>query len=236
MPDYLFCPLVPSHRVLGQESAEKVIDSCGQGITPVAGGLRRQGEDRGGIDLIGGGWKGKTPGQQFVEDHSERPDVATFVHEFPEELLGGHIGHRTDRGALTGEPGLGRTLRDPEIDDLDLPRVGEDEIGRLDVAVDNTPEVGMGEPGGNLLSQRESLSELDRAAFDFRRESLALAEGHHEEQVALRGLGDLENRADVGMIERGSCTGFPKEPLTGEALLPAKLKELEGDEAFERQI
>jgi hypothetical protein len=38
------------------------------------------------------------------------------------------------------------------------------------------------------------------------------------------------------MIERGSCTGFPKEPLTGEALLPAKLKELEGDEAFERQI
>ena len=60
-----------------------------------------------------------------------------------------HVGDGAHRG-VTRVHGLGQDSRDPEVGDLDLvPRV-EQEVRRLDVAVDDVPPVQVGESGEDL--------------------------------------------------------------------------------------
>ena len=82
--------------------------------------------------------------QQPIEQHAERIDIAAGVDVggTSAQLFRAHVRQRshqlTVRG-LNGHPldvGAGRP-RDPEVEDLRLAAVGDEHVGRLEIAVDD---------------------------------------------------------------------------------------------------
>ena len=120
-------------------------------------------------------------GEQLEEDHAERIEVAPRVDRAagPEEegqRLGRHVGERAaDRGAL----GAGRVVGEVEVEDHRLAVVREQDVGRLDVAVEDAALVRVGQAVGQARSEPEDgpderqapelaerLGELDRRRLD----------------------------------------------------------------------
>ena len=60
------------------------------------------------------------------------------------------------------------------------------------------------QPSCDLDGQVERLANGDRSAREFLRESFSLVVAHDDEELAVFGLFDPVNHADVGMIQRGS--------------------------------
>ena len=72
----------------------------------------------------------------------------------PQRLLGRHVVDRADRDAVgRGERrrvvGLHQDAQ-AEVEHLDLPVLGQEQVGRLDVAVDDSLRVRVGQPEGGL--------------------------------------------------------------------------------------
>jgi hypothetical protein len=111
--------------------------------------------------------EGLLAGQDLVEDDAEREDVGAVVDVAGLDLLGSHVVrrpqqlslHRQVRGV---EPG------DAEVGDLDLVVGGDQDVRRLDVAMDHAPRVGVVEGLGDLRhqiadeSRREGLGALQQ--------------------------------------------------------------------------
>src|SRR6185295_17961431 len=141
--------------------------------------------------------------------------------------------HRAD----AGEPGLIGQLGDAEVEELRLAVGGDDDVGGLDVAVDDPPLVGAGEAGGDLPGDLDGLAEGERTALDAVAQRLALVERHGDEQRAVLGLADLVDGAEVRMVERRGGLGLADEApllLLGSAALRGE--ELQGDEPVEPQV
>ena len=89
------------------------------------------------------------PGEQFVQDAAERPDVAAPIHGPATSLLGAHVGRgphhfpqvRQEPGTGRGRCGLAAGLglsRETEIKNLDDAVGREPDVGRLQVAMHQT--------------------------------------------------------------------------------------------------
>ena len=77
---------------------------------------------------------------------------------------------------------------------------------------------------------------LERSGSDKLLERLALQQLHRHERLALE-LTNVVNRADVGVVERGSRLGFAAEALQSLLIVRQSLgQELEGDEAIEARV
>src|SRR5882724_679728 len=87
-----------------------------------------------------------------------------------------------------------------EIQYLGLSTPGDENIGRLEIAMDDSTLMGGVEGVGNLNGDVKNLSARQRLARDDVLESQAFQELHRNEGVAF-GFVDLVNGADVGMIE-----------------------------------
>ena len=98
-------------------------------------------------------------GQQLVEDDAQAEDVRAAIDPVPlaPGLLGAHVGRRP------GEPGsLAEVLvlqRQPEVGHERLARGVEQDVGRLDVAVDQAPGVGVVQGLGDRRHQLGRLPE-----------------------------------------------------------------------------
>src|ERR1700693_6512740 len=103
---------------------------------------------------------------------------------------------------------LGQT----EIQDVRVASFGYNDVGRLDVAVDDAFRVGDIERVCNFYGEVEEGFCFNRAAADALFQRHAVQEFHGDERVP-GVFADVINRADVGMIERRG--GFS---LTLEAL------------------
>ena len=197
-------------------------------------GLLENGPDHLGFGLAG---KRVAAGHHLVEHHPQRPDVHARAGVLAVELLGGHVGRGAHRHAGAGDAGLIDELGDAEVDQLHPPVRGHDDVGRLDVAMDDPPLVGTGQAGGDLFGDRDRLGDRQRSARDPVAQRLPLAESHDDEQGAVDGLVDLMDRADVRMIERRCGLGLADEAplgfLGGAALMG---QELERHRPVELQI
>ena len=96
--------------------------------------------------------KGRLAGRHLVHHDAEREEVRARVQLFSPHLLGGHVGNRADGRSRAGQAfvearggrhlraGIGLTfgqLGEAEIQDLGVAAGGDEEIRRLDVAMDD---------------------------------------------------------------------------------------------------
>ncbi len=176
--------------------------------------------DAPGDDRLGRGpgeWR--FAGHHLVEHAAERVDVGAAVEVgLAAGLLGTHVGRGAD-----GEPGLGERAGilggpgDAEVGHQRVPLVDQD-VGRLDVAVDDPPLVGIGQRLGHLAGEADRL--VDRQlplALEAGRERLALDHRHHVVEDAALGA-RIVHRQDVGVAEPRRDLDLAQEPLGAEGL------------------
>ena len=89
--------------------------------------------------LAGGAAEGQLAGDQLVQDHAEREDVAARVVAHPEHLLGGDVGVRAHRlrDDLGHQVGELVVPRESEVDEHRLAALAKQDVGRRDVQVDD---------------------------------------------------------------------------------------------------
>ena len=87
--------------------------------------------------------------EHLVEDGAEREDVGPRIHRPPFRLLGRHVGGRAHDNARLGrdrgDRGFGRRqldqFRETEVEHLGAAVARDDDVGRLDVAMDDAVRV-----------------------------------------------------------------------------------------------
>jgi hypothetical protein len=94
--------------------------------------------------------------------------------------------------------------RHAEIQDLHDAAFGDDDVGGLDVSVNDAPRMGRGEASGDLAGDIGGLLDRERAGRDPIAEELALVIGHADERLAFVGFLEAVDGADVGMVQRRS--------------------------------
>jgi len=118
-------------------------------------------------------------------------------------------------------------LGEPEIQDLRIAPRRDEDVRRLDVAVDEAVGVRRVECVGDLRRPGDELVRRDRSAVDPLLERRSFEELHHDERPALV-IADVEDAADVRVAERRRGPGFTLETLARLALLQVLLgQELE---------
>ena len=100
--------------------------------------------------------EGRAAGHQLIEDDAEGEEVGPAVDRAAPELLRRHEAGRADHLVGLGQVGAGKP-RHPEVGDLHLPALAEQDIGRLDVAVHDPAAVGIVETGGDLQADADRL-------------------------------------------------------------------------------
>ena len=123
-----------------------------------------------------------------------------------------------------------------EVQDLCLSALGNEDIGRLDVAMHDPARV-RGVQGIRDLDRKiQQLIELDGRAFDAVLERLAVQELHGDEGLMVL-LPDLINRADVGVIQRRGRLCFTPEAFQGLMVLGKAFgQEFQGDKSVESRV
>ena len=160
--------------------------------------------------------------------HPEREDVAPPVELVAHGLLGRHVGRRAEQGAGLGQVGVGE-LRDPEVGDLDPVFLVQDQVLRLDVAVDDALAVGVVDRRGDLAGQADDLLRLEPVAgFDEGGHGLAVHELHGQVGDALL-FADVEEGDDVRVGEGAGDPGLVVEAVDEGPVLRALSRRVEPD-------
>ena len=106
------------------------------------------------------GDKGLVAGQHFVRQHGKRILVGHATHRLALDLFGRHIvGRPDDQTGLRELIGRG-DLGDAEVGDLGHSGFVDDDVGGLDIAMDDSPMVRVIERGGGLAEEAEEAGRL----------------------------------------------------------------------------
>ena len=116
------------------------------------------------------------------------------------------------------------------------PRAGDEDVGGLEVAVDDPLRVRRLERVRDLDAELEQLADLERPPADPLGQRLALEQLHRDEVAALV-LVDRVHRADAGVVERRGGLRLPLEALErGGVLRQLCRQELERDVPAELRV
>ena len=180
------------------------------------------------------------PRQHLKQEDRERPDIRPLIEVKPPNLLGRHERERSHPRAHARDLRTPRKLGKPEIDDLHLAVGSDDDVCRLDVAVDDPVIVRFGKPAADPYHDIKRFGDGERPARDLRIQVLSAVERHADEEEPLGRFADLVDRADVRVVKRGRrlsllqeallCGGVPHkighekfqgdDPLQGHVLRP----------------
>jgi hypothetical protein len=135
-------------------------------------------------------------------------NVAHGAEHHPRRGAGGRpCGHRLV-GGLGGVQDPGET----EVQDLGAAFAGDENIVRLQIAMDDVAFVRRGQATRDLRAELDGLAQRKGAAFERGPERLSLEQlGYHELQGALHA--DVVDREDVGVIEGRCRASFLSESL-----------------------
>ncbi len=125
--------------------------------------------------------------EHLVQHNTERPNVGHRVRRRTGELLWSHVGDCPQRRPGARDSCLAEVnqFRDAEIDDFGEPVLGEHQVRRLDVAVDNPRGMRLGEPLSHLHGYVKRLMDGQRTSLDALLQRLAVIKGHHDEHLAV---------------------------------------------------
>ena len=121
------------------------------------GPARRQGAGR-----VNGGDR-RTTGQHLVQHGAKRPHIAPCRGGLTREPLRGGVAERADHLGRSGQ-GIRRAVerRNPEVDEVERPVIVDQDVRRLDVAVDDSLVMGGRQRVGDDRRDRDSLAGRQR--------------------------------------------------------------------------
>jgi hypothetical protein len=189
----------------------------------------------------------------LVEGDSEAELIGARIVDLAAEVLRGHVAQRThqrsgggqvrrrrgfvevDRVVAGGTRVVGGDRGDPEVDDLhpDVATAAarDDDVVRLEVAVDDAGVVGGLEPAPRLHEQGDGVGPAGRCIGDPPGERDAVEELHRHVELAPV-LADIVDLDHVRVGDPGHHLGLLPEPLALR-VRPAQVEELDGDLAIE---
>ena len=154
---------------------------------------------------------GKLPGEELEEDDAQRVDVGPLVDRLAARLLRRHEGGRAPAAPRLAAQEVG----EPEVEDLHPTVLAEKGVGGLEVAVQDTVLVGVGEAAGHVVGHPERLVERQHALLEARRQRLP-AQELHDEVWPGGAAAHVEERDDVRVVELRDRLGLLLDPLGGE--------------------
>jgi hypothetical protein len=186
---------------------------------------------------LGGTGKGGLAGEGFVEEAGERVLIGPPVDVLPLDLLRGDVGGRAQREAgLEAGRLVGEAAGEPEVGQVDVTVVCDEDVGRLDVAVDESARVGGVQGGSDLPGDRDCLFFRQRPFCKQLLELGAVDVAHGDVQLAgdLAGVVDGD---DVRVVDRGGEAGLAQEALA-EPFVFRELgsENLQRHRPFEREV
>ncbi len=160
--------------------------------------------------------EGGTPGDHLVHHDAERVEVAAWVGLGALRLFGREVRGRAHHRAGLGEVRLHRSVEgagDAEVGDLHRPVRADQDVGRLDVAVDEPGGVGEPEGGGDLGGYLRRLLRREVAVGAQDVGQRAPIDVLHGDEVRRGVLAPVEHVDDVGVVEVGRRLGLTAETL-----------------------
>ena len=167
-------------------------------------------------------------GRQLVQDDARAPrcPCARSTSRGRLHLLGRHVKRRAHHGRCLRHAHVGpgpaqpRHLRDPEVEDLDReePVVSPDaeQIGRLQIAVDDPQPVRVGDGLARLQDELDGLLDRKRPSLlKPRAEVAALQVLHHHVRSAGLQRPDVDDARHVLALDLDRRASFPREPRHG---------------------
>ena len=195
----------------------------------------------------------KLAGGHFIEYGAEREQIAANVKLLGAGLFWRHVSDGAERAAGAGEMagvdvervecfggaqggfGFGG-FGEAEVKNFGVAPLGDEDVGGLDVAVDDAFGVGGVEAVGDVNREGEKLFEFERRAGDGVLKSSAIEKLHGDETLA-GVLADFVDGANVGMVEGGSRAGFAAEAFKRLRIFREIVgKEFQGDETAEVRV
>jgi len=179
--------------------------------------------------------------QQLVEQQAELINVRGGGDRLAENLLGAGVLGREDAGEGARErlswPARRREhLGDAEVQQLDLTVAGDDDVRRLEVAVDHQVAVRVLHRAADLTEQLEPLVHrqplliavaVDRATFDVL---------HDHERPPVRGAAAVDQPGDARVTERGQDLTLLLEPQQDLVGVGPRPQQLDGDGLLELTV
>jgi len=142
----------------------------------------------------------------FIENEAGGVKISASI-EFPaQKLFGSHVGKRSGYGVrfelrLRGRFGEGQAqLGETEIQNLEATVVGDEEIGGLQIAMNNRVIVGSDESRDKLKGEIEEFGFREGTGGELDAERTARNVFHHQEIGASLSI-EIVDGGDIGMIE-----------------------------------
>ncbi|MEZ4431529.1 MAG: hypothetical protein R3F65_03890 [bacterium] len=184
---------------------------------------------------------GRPAGEHVVEDGAERVDVGVGSHggAVAAGLLGGHVGGGADDAAADGGAGrdvvgergvaLGAAVEagDAPVEHEDLAEDAEHDVGRLEVAVHDAMDVGVGDGAGDAAEGVDEAAEGRGVGFagevvvHHLVERAAADAAHGEPGAAVGELAAVVYGDDAGVLQAGVDAGFFEEAGAGAGVAEA---------------
>ena len=158
--------------------------------------------------------EGRASAEQLVCEDAERVEVAANRDRIPESLLRTQVtGRPEDLANLRAEIAAHRD-RDAEVGELHRPVWGEDDVGRLDVPVDDPRSVGCLECAGELQQDHAHAFRGHGAlAGDQFREGHPFHEFHHQEGEVVV-FAEVMHSEHVGVAHPGQVRSLRSQQVT----------------------
>ena len=184
---------------------------------------------------------GAAAGEEFVEQRAEGVHVGGRRDGLAADLLGRGVlrRHRAKAGPREPRPVVFEQARDAEVEELHLRpglAVDDEDVRRLEVAVDDEAGVGVRYRVADPLEEGEARLDAERPRVAVRRDRLALDDLHREVRPAVVGEAAVEEPGDAGVREAGEDLPLLLEPPHDGLRVHPPLDELEGDGLLVRAV
>jgi len=191
----------------------------------------------------------RAPARRHLIQHApEREDVGALVRGLAGHLLRAHVAHRAHHRArirhAEQRPPVGCLVagircglsREAEVEDLHASVCGDEDVLRLDVAMNDAPVMGSGETVGDVGSDLQYFPHRQRAVIESHAQGLALEQLRDGVSDAIV-LSEIVQSQDVRMRKRGHSPGLALEPRSRRLVGgETRGEDLDGHLASERRV
>ena len=175
--------------------------------------------------------------QELVEDSTCSEDVGARRRGLAHGLLRGHVVWRAEDDPSLGDGLAGVHAGEPEVEDLDSSCRRHDDVGRLDVSVDDAAAVGVAQAVADVGQHANPVGEGNRGASLHQTPDVVSLEQLHRHVELAVDAPEVVDLHDVRVIEPADRLGLALEALMLLGGLPSLRSEhLERHDAAERCV